>query len=76
VIDEISPFLSSEIETLNLKNNKLTSLKGIEQLSFLKELDISTNKIVSCRELQRVKALPNLKKIFFSNNPFLSEPID
>lgn len=40
-IDEISPFLCSEIEILNLSNNKLTSLKGIEQFVVLKELDIS-----------------------------------
>lgn len=60
---------------MNLQKNRLTSLKGIEQFTFLKELDISENKIQNCEELNRLKELYQLKKLYLSNNPFLNEPI-
>lgn len=76
VIDEISPFLCSEIESLNLSNNRIVAVKNLSQFTALKELDISSNKIVDCNELICLRAMVNLKKIFFSYNPFLSEPIE
>jgi len=76
VIDQVSPFLCGEIESLNLHKNKLSSLKNISQFHFLKELDISSNKIINCSELTCLKDLHHLRKIYVSDNPFLSEPLD
>jgi hypothetical protein len=71
----VSPFLCSEIENLNLHKNKLSSLKNIDQFVFLKELDVSSNKISKCSELACLKSM-QLRKIYVSDNPFLSEPLD
>jgi Leucine-rich repeat (LRR) protein len=48
LLDELDHYVSSEIECLDLSCNKLTSLKGIEQFTELKELNIADNKIGRC----------------------------
>ena len=75
IIDEINTYLASEVESLDLRGNRLTSLKGIEQFTCLKELDISENRIQKCEELSRLRELPQLKRLYLGNNPFLNEPI-
>jgi Leucine-rich repeat (LRR) protein len=74
-IDEINPYLASEVESLDLRANRLASLKGIEQFSCLRELDVSENRLQKCEELARLRQLPQLKKLYLGNNPFLNEPI-
>lgn len=72
VIDEINPYLASEVESLDLRANRLASLKGIEQFTCLKELDVSENRIQKCEELARLRQLPQLRKLYLGNNPFLN----
>lgn len=36
IIDEINSYLASEVESLDLRGNRLASLKGIEQFTCLK----------------------------------------
>lgn len=52
------------------------SVRNLAQFTALKELDISSNKIVDCNELSCLISMVNLRKIYFSSNPFLSEPIE
>jgi hypothetical protein len=75
VIDELNPYLASEVESLDLHANRLTSLKGIEQFTCLRELDISENRLPRAEELGRLRELPHLQKLYLGSNPLLNEPI-
>jgi hypothetical protein len=57
-IEEITSWFSDneleEIDILNLSNNNITSLKGIERFKGLKELDLSKNRIPSLSGLNKL----------------------
>lgn len=57
----------TNLETLTLSNNSLTSLKGFPNLPNLRKLDLSDNQISDGLEL--LSASPNLEFLNLSNNP-------
>lgn len=57
------------LTTLKLKSNRLQSLAGIEQLSFLENLHIQDNRISDPDEVIRLTQLPNLRKLWIKHNP-------
>ena len=59
----------TNLERLELDNNNLTSLEGIENLTNLKWLDLSNNKLTS---LEGIKNLTNLEVLKLSNNKLTS----
>ena len=70
-LDEITVWFSdnelNEIQTLNLNNNKINSLKGIERFQSLKTLSICNNEI---HELPKENSyLKNLFRIYLFGNP-------
>lgn len=70
-IDEITAWFSDnelcEIKTLNLNQNKINSLKGIERFQALKTLNLNNNEIF---ELPKENSfLKNLFRIYLSGNP-------
>ena len=76
ILDELDHYVCGEIESLDLSCNKLTSLKGIEQFTALKQLNIADNKVARCQELEYLGQLLELKKLYLGNNPFLNQPIN
>jgi Leucine rich repeat len=57
------------ITTLKLKNNRLTSLAGIERLLSLENLNVQDNKIADPMEAARLTGLPNIHRICVRRNP-------
>lgn len=54
---------------LVLRNNALTTLRGIENLKFVEGLDISYNIISSFSELELVGTLSSLRNLWMEGNP-------
>ncbi|XP_054813681.1 uncharacterized protein LOC129314293 isoform X2 [Prosopis cineraria] len=67
----IAPFneVSFHIVKLVLRNNALTTLRGIEMLKSLEGLDVSYNIISNFSELQYITGLPVLKRLWLEGNP-------
>lgn len=57
------------IVKLVLRNNALTSLRGIENLKSLEGLDISYNMISNFSELEILTGLPLLLSLWLEGNP-------
>lgn len=68
IIDSL-PFVYTSIETLILSRNLLTSLKGIQQFSKLRILDISYNDIRDLNEILYLKDLKHLETLICEFNP-------
>lgn len=60
--------VNNDIDSLHIKNNKLTSLKNVSNFQNLKELIITNNKIENLNELN----IDNLKILCVSNNKLTS----
>lgn len=67
-INEVTVWFSdnelSEVKILDLSQNKLKSLTGIERFSSLKKLNLSNNNLTSLKNLSKIKA----KDLDFSRN--------
>ncbi|XP_047340407.1 serine/threonine-protein kinase 11-interacting protein-like [Impatiens glandulifera] len=63
---------SLNIVKLVLRNNALTTLRGIENLKSLEGLDISYNIISSFSEIEMVASLPSLEYLWLEGNPLCS----
>ncbi|XP_068471447.1 uncharacterized protein [Phaseolus vulgaris] len=66
-----APFtqVSCQIVKLVLRNNALTTLRGIENLKSLEGLDISYNIVSNFSELEFVAGLPYLQSLWLEGNP-------
>ncbi|KAK7358116.1 hypothetical protein VNO77_00037 [Canavalia gladiata] len=66
-----APFsqVSSHIVKLVLRNNALTTLRGIENLKSLEGLDVSYNIISNFSELEFLSGLPYLQSLWLEGNP-------
>ncbi|KAK0588263.1 hypothetical protein LWI29_036855 [Acer saccharum] len=61
--------VSCHIVKLVLRNNALTTLRGIEHLKSLEGLDISYNIISNFSELEFLAGLPSLRSLWLEGNP-------
>lgn len=61
--------VSCQIVKLVLRNNALTTLRGIENLKSLEGLDISYNIVSNFSELEFVAGLPYLQSLWLEGNP-------
>lgn len=62
----------TNITTLNISNNQLTSLDGIERLSNLQVLNVENNRLE--RFSPQIAQLSNLRQIFANNNRLQTIP--
>lgn len=74
-LDPVSPFICAKTHSLMLGHNRLTSLTNLKQFGFLKELDVSHNRIREWKELSVLKDMPQVTAIKIAGNPLLDEPI-
>ncbi|KAH8880703.1 leucine rich repeat domain-containing protein [Thozetella sp. PMI_491] len=58
------------ITAINLRNNRLQSLAGIEKLYPLERLDLRDNRLTDPTELARLTGLPEIREIYVEGNPF------
>lgn len=58
------------ITAVNLRNNRLTSLAGVERLLSLERIDIRENRITDPTELARLTGIPYIIDIYIHRNPF------
>ncbi|XP_065848895.1 uncharacterized protein [Euphorbia lathyris] len=67
----IEPFseVSCHIVKLVLRNNALTTLRGLENLKSLEGLDVSYNIISNFSELEFLLCLPSLQNLWLEGNP-------
>lgn len=61
--------VSCRIVKLVLRNNALTSLRGIDNLKSLEGLDLSYNIISSFTDLEILTSLPSLHNLWLEGNP-------
>ena len=59
------------ITALNLRQNRLISIAGIERLYSLERLDLRDNRLTDPTELARLTGLPEIREIWISGNPFV-----
>lgn len=59
----------ADITKLDLSNNKLRNLKGMECLVRLEQVNLSRNKIESLSDLDSLRLLANLKSVNLKHNP-------
>ncbi|XP_039014010.1 uncharacterized protein LOC120143856 isoform X1 [Hibiscus syriacus] len=62
--------VSCHVVKLVLRNNALTTLRGIENLKSLEGLDVSYNIISNFLELEFLAVLPSLRSLWLEGNPF------
>ncbi|KAM4624667.1 serine/threonine-protein kinase 11-interacting protein isoform 2-T3 [Discoglossus pictus] len=68
-VPELSMGATTQLHTLILRHNQLSSTKGVEELINLQHLDLSYNLLVDHTELSGLAKLHNLKKLFLEGNP-------
>ncbi|CAL5445291.1 unnamed protein product [Camellia sinensis] len=61
--------VSCQIVKLVLRNNALTTMRGIENLKSLEGLDLSYNVISNFSELEILEGLPSLQSLWLEGNP-------
>lgn len=59
------------VTVLNLQENRLSSLEGLEQLTSLERLDLRKNMLIDPMEIGRVTGAPNIFQIYVKGNPFV-----
>ncbi|KAK1421044.1 hypothetical protein QVD17_23101 [Tagetes erecta] len=64
--------ISSQIVKLVLRNNALTTIRGVENLKSLEGLDLSYNIISNFYELELLAGLPSLQNLWLEGNPICS----
>lgn len=60
------------ITVLALRNNRISSLAGIESLVSLERLDLRENRLTDPTELARLTRMPEFRDVYVSKNPFTS----
>lgn len=68
-IPSLAPSARSSLKVLHLRHNQLESLKGLEHLSALEELDVAYNCISTSAEVQSLSSLPQLVTLCLEFNP-------
>lgn len=58
------------ITTLNLRNNRLLSLAGIQRLLSLERVDLRENQLHDPAELARLTGIPDIADLYVMKNPF------
>lgn len=58
------------ITALNLRDNRLQSIAGIEKLYSLERLDLRDNNLTDPMELARLSGIPEIREVWVSGNPF------
>ena len=58
------------ITALNLRDNRLTSIAGVERLPSLERLDLRSNRLTDPTEMARLTSTPDIREIWVSGNPF------
>ncbi|KAK7715600.1 hypothetical protein SLS63_011433 [Diaporthe eres] len=58
------------ITALNLRDNRLQSLAGVERLYPLERLDLRDNRLKDPVELARLTRIPDIREIWVEGNPF------
>lgn len=58
------------ITALNLRENRLESLAGVERLYPLERLDLRENRLTDPVELARLTNIPDIREIWVEGNPF------
>lgn len=66
--------VSCSIVKLVLRNNALTSLRGIETFMSVEGLDLSYNVISNLSELEILSSLPSLESLWLEGNPICCAP--
>ncbi|GAB2292618.1 hypothetical protein Dimus_026855 [Dionaea muscipula] len=61
--------VTCQISKLVLRNNALTTLRGLENLKLLEELDLSYNVISNFSELEVLSGISSLKNLWLEGNP-------
>ncbi|KAJ4974913.1 hypothetical protein NE237_008087 [Protea cynaroides] len=61
--------ITCPIVKLVLRNNALTTLRGIENLKSIEGLDLSYNIISNCSEIEILASLPSLQNLWLEGNP-------
>ncbi|KAI7740175.1 hypothetical protein M8C21_004702 [Ambrosia artemisiifolia] len=64
--------VSCQIVKLVLRNNALTTIRGVENLKSLEGLDLSYNIISNFSELELLAGLPSLQNLWLEGNPVCS----
>jgi len=65
---EPRPYLT-KLTTLNLSNNAIASLFGLERLTALERLNVSDNDIVDFDEVRRIRHILSLRQLHVNGNP-------
>ncbi|MEE6489038.1 hypothetical protein FKM82_015468 [Ascaphus truei] len=68
-VPELSTGSRTQLHSLILRHNQLTSTNGLEQLSNLQHLDLSYNLLLEHNQLTGLSRLHRLKKLFLEGNP-------
>ncbi|OUM63150.1 hypothetical protein PIROE2DRAFT_10366, partial [Piromyces sp. E2] len=64
----------TELEKLHLRENKISNLDGFtEDLKMLSEINLRANEIENFEEIDKLKCLPNLKRVVLQENPIASD---
>lgn len=58
------------ITALNLRDNRLQSIAGIEKLYPLERLDLRDNNLTDPMEIARLTGIPEIREVWVSGNPF------
>ena len=58
------------ITTLNLRSNRLTTLKGVERLLSLERIDVRDNLLTDPTVIARLTCVPEITEIYVARNPF------
>ncbi|KAL6715726.1 hypothetical protein ACLMJK_006687 [Lecanora helva] len=59
------------ITALNLRENRLISIAGVERMLSLERLDLRDNRIQDPTELARLTSIPEIREIWILRNPFV-----
>ena len=60
-----------QVLTLNLSNNRLDSICGLERLVALERVDLRSNRLEESAEVGRLAVLPNIAEVWVEKNPFI-----
>ena len=59
------------ITALNLRQNRLRSIAGVERLLSLERLDLRDNRLADPTEIARLTGIPDIREIWVVGNPFV-----